>query len=93
MAKGRPKGYKKALLEIRDEIISPYHIIQDDKQFIVHKEGSIFAEGYYTSLSSAIEKVIRLQMVLKNAGEVVTLQEYLNRYQTLVAQVQTLVPA
>ena len=83
MARGKQAGHKKATVEIRDESISPYYIVHEEKQYTLMKENNTLSVGYYTTLNSALKRINELKMLEDNAGSSMTLTNYLKEYKQL----------
>jgi hypothetical protein len=80
MTRGKQKGFEKEKITIKDKMIDPYYIINEDRQFVVMKEGSTLAEGYYNSLSNALLAVSKNINLKKNKGKTVDLSTFMNLY-------------
>lgn len=87
MARGKQKGYKKDKVTISDKILSPFYIVDEDRQYILMKEGSISPYGYYTTLGSALTSAAKEINRLKNADKKVSLSDYLTRYEEVNTQI------
>ena len=75
MAERKKRAAKEKTI-IRDEMLTPFFIEVDDTSYNLYKEGSTLAEGYYSTLSGALRKVIRTKVVSSN--DEVSLKEYVN---------------
>ncbi len=93
MARGKQKGYKKEKITIEDKAISPFYIVDEDRQFILMKEGTISPYGYYTSLGNALISAAREINRSKNSDKKVSLSDYLNRYEEVNTQILKAVKA
>jgi hypothetical protein len=87
MARGKQKGYKKEKITIQDKAISPFYIVDEDRQFILMKEGTISPYGYYTSLGNALTSAAREINRSKNSDKKVSLSDYLTRYEEVNTQI------
>jgi hypothetical protein len=87
MARGKQKGYIKEKITIEDKALTPFYIVDEERQFILMKEGSITPFGYYTSLSNAIWSASKEVNRIKNAGKKFSLSEYINRYEEVNTQI------
>lgn len=75
-------------MKIQDKILGVYHIDIDEASYNVHETKTFqsgkkkdITIGYFTSLESALEKIIHLNLY-KNE-EVVSLKEYLLEYKAI----------
>jgi hypothetical protein len=93
MARGKQKGFKKEKITIQDKAISPFYIVDEDRQYILMKEGTISPYGYYTSLGNALTSAAREINRLKNSDKKVSLSDYLNRYEEVNTQILKAVKA
>lgn len=78
---GRKKGDAKTVL-IRDAVLEPFYINVQDKSFNVFKEGDANGYCYCTTLSNALDNIVKFQLAL--AGEkdkTYSLSEYIEQYQ------------
>lgn len=80
-SKGKKKGYKKNVIEIRDTIMEPFHIVRDDKQFIVMTDSSTIPAGYFSKLGNALDFISKNKMLHTNAGSVLSLRSFINTYE------------
>jgi hypothetical protein len=87
MARGKQKGYTKDKVTIQDKSIAPFFIVDEERQFILMKEGTISPFGYYTSLANALHSASKELNRIKNAGKAVSLTEYLSRYEEVNTQI------
>jgi Uri superfamily endonuclease len=87
MSKGKQKGFKKEKITIQDEAIAPYYIVDEDRQYILMKKGTISPCGYYTSLGNALKSAAKEINRVKNSSEKVSLSDYLNRYEEVNTQI------
>ena len=79
--RGRQKGQTKRMSIIKDPIISPYEIQVEEDQYVLidtEKEKPI---GYYTNITSAINKISRLG--LANQKEVYTLAGFIESFNNI----------
>lgn len=83
MARGKQKGFKKETLEIRDKSLDPFYIIKDDRQFIVMKEGNSLPQGYYNRLSFALSQIAKSVHLTKNAGNSLSINNYIKTYEDI----------
>lgn len=86
MARGRKKGETKNRIEIKEDFMSPYYLTQDERQFVIMKEGNTLAQGYYGSLPNALSRITELLMMDKSEGTV-TLKEYIERYNQIKTEI------
>jgi hypothetical protein len=87
MPRGKQKGYKKDSAKIADKILAPFYILNEDRQFILMKEGTLAACGYYTSLASALQAVSKELTMVKSSGKTSSLDEYITTYQKINNQI------
>ena len=87
MARGKQKGYTKDKITIQDKTMAPFYVVDEERQFILMKEGTISPYGYYTTLGGALKSAARELNRTKNAGKTVSLDEYLNRYEEVNTQI------
>lgn len=80
MPRGKQKGYKKERIVINDTCIEPFYILDEDRQYIVMKEGTLAPYGYYTGLGGALRCIVRENNRIKNKGKSLSLDQYLERY-------------
>lgn len=83
MPKGRQKGQVKDRITINDNTIDPFYILDEDRQYVVMKQGVLQPFGYYTGLGAALRCIVRENNRLKNKGKSLSLDEYLNKYEEL----------
>ena len=76
MAERKRRTAKEKVI-IRDEMLTPYFIEVDETSYNLYKEGSTLAEGYYSTLSGALRKIVRSQIVCNSSDEV-SLKDYVN---------------
>lgn len=69
---------------IRDKMLHPYYINVEKGSYTVFKEGSPIHEGCFTQFPSAIRSIV--QKKLNSQQGVVTLNEYISRYENAVKQ-------
>jgi len=72
---------KRNSIEIRDKVIEPFYIQQDSRQFSVIKEGSINAEGYFTTLSAALQFISKNHLLNNNPGTQLSIRDYIDQYE------------
>lgn len=87
MARGKQKGFTKDKVTIQDKSISPFYIVDEERQYILMKEGTISPHGYYTTLGSALKSAARELNRIKGSGGTVSLTDYLNRYEEVNSQI------
>jgi hypothetical protein len=80
MPRGKQKGYKKESVKISDKVLSPFYIIKEDRQYILMKEGTLAAYGYYTSLANALQTASKELSTIQNKGKVLNLDQYITSY-------------
>ncbi len=88
---GRVKGQTKAQSIIADAALAPYEIQVDEYSYTVidtTKTGNNFC-GSFTSLSNAMDKIIRYQVA--NKRETYSLSEFLNNYTSVKDEIKNLV--
>jgi hypothetical protein len=81
--KGREKGSKKKAIEIRDSCMDPFYIVVEDRQYVKMEEGNHISQGYFTTLTNALNSILKELLVRKKAGSTLTLSQYINEYQQL----------
>ena len=82
--RGRQKGQTKRMSKIKDLIIAPYEIWVEEDQFTLIDTEKNKPLGYYSDLSSAIQKISRLG--LANQKEEFTLKEFVENFNTIKNQ-------
>jgi hypothetical protein len=83
--RGRQKGQTKDLVVIKDEAIAPYEIHIDQSCYILVEPGyndTMTSIGYFTSLSSALNRIARYKMVSEN--KTYTIKQYIKEYEQLI---------
>lgn len=83
MPKGREKGYKKVHTVIEDKSMSPYYIIEDERQFILMKQNEQVPYGYYTTFKNALHSLSKELLRDKNKSQKLNLSEYVKRYEEI----------
>lgn len=83
MARGKQKGFKKDRVVIEDNSITPFYVVDEDRQYILMKKGSTIPFGYFTSLGNALQSVSRELHRNSNTQQKLNLSEYLKRYDEL----------
>jgi len=83
MPRGKQKGFKKERIVINDATIQPFYIVDEDRQYVVMKEGTVTPYGYYTGLGGALRCIVRECNRHQNKGKSLSLDQYLNRYDEL----------
>lgn len=86
MARGRKKGETKSRVLIQDDFLAPYYLTQDERQYVIMKEGNTLAQGYYGSFSNAVNRIAELLM-LEKVDNTVTLKEYINTYNDIKTEI------
>lgn len=86
--KGRAKGFKKQNMTIKDDIISPFTIIKDERQFIVMEDKNNIPCGYFVKLEYAVDFIIKQLHLKKNANKVMNLQQFINSYYEVSNQIK-----
>lgn len=79
MAKGKQKGHKKSTIEIKDECMSPYYLVKDDRQYIKMIEGNTLPQGYFRKLSHALSSVSQDVHLLQDSGKTLSLRQFINK--------------
>ena len=79
--RGRQKGQTKRMSMIKDPIIAPYEIQVEEDQFVLVDTNKDKLLGYYSDLSSAIQKISRLG--LANAKEEYTLAGFIESFNNI----------
>lgn len=87
MSKGKRKGFKKKQIEIRDEILNPFYIVRDDRQYITMVEGSSLPLGYFVKLSHALTSIKNSIQLEADSGTVFSLRGFINRSEELNNQI------
>ena len=82
--RGRQKGQTKRMSKIKDTIIAPYEIWIEEDQFVLVDTSKNKPLGYYSDLSSAINKISRLG--LANQKEDYTLAGFIESYNNIKNQ-------
>lgn len=82
---------KKEHITIKDELIKPFSIQVDSRQFTVNKEGSIMPEGYFTTLGSALTYIAKSLNLNKYGGSNLSIKEYINKYENVHNSIRTLI--
>ena len=85
MAKGRQKGQTKIMSKIKDEVISPYELWLEEDQYVLIDTEKEKPLGYYTNITSAIDKISRLG--LANQKENFTLAGFIESYNNIKEQI------
>jgi len=78
-------------LRIKDKLISPYEIEVSHNEYLVFRESKVSSgknegkikrnvEGSFTSLASALKRIIRLRTVEKYQAENLTLEAYIKEF-------------
>ena len=83
MARGKQKGHQKAMLTIKDKVLSPYYLTLDESQYTLMTEGSTLPIGYFSNLGNALQKAARLLTVSESNQQQVDLSEFLTRYEDI----------
>lgn len=78
--RGKQKGYTKDVILIKDKSMDPYYVINEDRQYVLMKEGSTLAFGYFNSLANVLQAVSKLNTISKNKGKTYNLTEFINAY-------------
>lgn len=89
--RGRKAGDVKEYTIIKDDSMKPYIILIDENNYILQKvssDGTAANYGYFSSLVSAIDKIVRLNMA--NKAKTFTLREYLDEYKKEVEKLNKL---
>tara|TARA_R110000796_G_scaffold13560_4_gene43757 strand:- start:2249 stop:2512 length:264 start_codon:yes stop_codon:yes gene_type:complete len=82
-------------MKIQDETLEPYEIVMDGSNYSVeqksdklNKEGDLITknQGYFTSLYSAIGKIISLKLISSNKS--VTLKEFILEYTSIKNEIK-----
>ena len=79
--RGRQKGQTKRMSKIKDLIIAPYEIWVEEDQFTLIDTEKNKPLGYYSDLSSAIQKISRLG--LANQKEEYTLAGFIESFNNI----------
>lgn len=83
MPKGRQKGQVKDRITINHATIDPFYILDEERQYVVMKQGALQPYGYFTGLGGALRCIVRESNRLKHKGKNLSLDEYLNKYEEL----------
>ena len=89
--RGRKAGDTKEYTIIKDDSMKPYIIAMDESNYILQKvsnDGTTINYGYFSSLISAITKIVKLNMA--NKGKTLSLREYLDEYKKEVEKLNKL---
>ena len=81
MAKGRQKGQTKIMSKIKDKVITPYEIQVEEDQYVLIDTEKDKPLGYYSDLTSAIQKISRLG--LANQKEDYTLAGFVESFNNI----------
>jgi hypothetical protein len=82
-------------MKIQDETLEPYEIVMDGSNYAVeqksdkiNKEGDLITknQGYFTSLHSAIGKIISLKLI--SSKKSVTLKEFILEYTSIKNEIK-----
>ena len=87
MARGKKAGHVKAQVTIKDEVLAPYYIVLDEGQYTLMTEDSTLPLGYYASLQSAMNRLIRYRNIGTMNQQTLTLNEFLTNYEALTSQI------
>ena len=79
--KGRQKGQTKRMSKIKDPIIAPYEIQVEEDQYVLVDTSKDKPLGYYSNLSTAIQKISRLG--LANQKEEYTLAGFIESFNNI----------
>ena len=79
--RGRQKGQTKRLSVIKDPVIAPYEIQVEEDQYVLVDTEKDKPLGYYSDLSSAIDKISRLG--LANQKEIYTLAGFIESFNNI----------
>jgi len=78
MARGKQKGFKKSTITIKDDVLEPYYISVEEKQYVLMKEGSTIAVGYYGKLANALQTVAKLVNLERNASKTLSIRGFID---------------
>lgn len=84
---GRKKGFKKNSVKISDEVLAPFYLLKEDRQFVKMKKGSTIPQGYYTNLVNAIRSITGELVVERNASKTLSLRGYIDQYEQIQNQI------
>ena len=79
--RGRQKGQTKRMSIIKDPVIAPYEIQVEEDQYVLIDTEKDKPVGYYTDISTAINKISRLG--LANQKEDYTLAGFIESYNNI----------
>ena len=79
--RGRQKGQTKRMSVIKDPVIAPYEIQVEEDQFVLIDTEKDKPLGYYSNLTSAIQKISR--MSLANQKEEYTLAGFIESFNNI----------
>ena len=82
--RGRQKGQTKRMSMIKDPIIAPYEIQVEEDQYVLVDTSKDKPLGYYSNLSTAIQKISRLG--LANQKEEYTLAGFIESFNNIKNQ-------
>ena len=74
--KERKKKETKKKVVIRDPSLDPYYIEIDENSYVVYKTSSTTVEGYYPSMLTALEKISKSLLTVRNTGVELNLESY-----------------
>lgn len=80
MSRGKQKGFKKSVVEIKDAVLEPYYIVKDDRQFILMLTGNSLPQGYFVSLGSALQAASKGVHLNENAGTRLSIRQFIDTY-------------
>ena len=78
MSRGKQKGFKKSIITIKDPVLEPYYITVEEKQYVLMKEGSTIAVGYYGKLANALQTVTKLVSLERNASKTLSIRGFID---------------
>lgn len=80
---GRKKGFKKKAITISEDILSPFYIVKEDRQFVKMIKGNHIPQGYYTTLGSILANLTSEIVLERNASKTLSLRGYIEQYEQI----------
>jgi len=87
MAKGKQKGFKKKQIEIRDDSMTPFYLIKEDRQYVKMIEGNNLPQGYFVNLASALTSISKDVHLEQDAGLSLSLRKFIERSEEINSQI------
>lgn len=90
-SKGKKKGSKKSVLYIREDILKPYYLIREDRQFVKMLEGNTLPQGYFIKLGNAIDSIAKDIVLQNNSGNTLTLRKYIHELEAITNNILNII--